>query len=182
MAGRAINKLCPDITLLEVYRRYDMIIKAKQLSPEGFSPYGSYFNIYDVDTQREGDFNYYPDVTAGLFAGNSLIGFSVCGISKREMKVNMVEMHKNTEEIEFCMTCDSVVLAGQESGKEPDLKKFEAFLVPKDTLIRFKRKVWHFVPFPLEDTRAMVLTALPPFTYTNDSVVVTLNETIIIEQ
>jgi len=158
-----------------------MKIKAKELSPEGFAPYGSYFNIYDVDTEREGDFNYYPDVAAGLFAGNSLVGFSVCGIEKREMKVDLVEMHEDTEEIEFCMTCGSVVLAGQQSGDKPDLKKFEAFIVPKDTLIRFKRKVWHFVPFPLEDKRAMVLTALPPFTYTNDSVVVNLAETIEIE-
>ena len=61
------------------------------------------------------------------------------------------------------------------------MDKFEAFIVPADTLIRFKKKVWHFVPFPLEEKRAMVLTALPPFTYTNDSVVVELSEEIQIE-
>jgi ureidoglycolate hydrolase len=158
-----------------------MKIKAKKLSAEGFAPYGSYFNIYSVDSQREGDFNYYPDVTAGMFGSGNLVGFSVCGINKREMQTDIVEMHNDTEEIEFCMSCDSVVLAGKESDSKPCMEGFEAFLVPKDTLIRFKRKVWHFVPFPLEDIRAMVLTALPPFTYTNDSVVAKLDERIEIE-
>lgn len=159
-----------------------MKIEVQELSAESFAPFGSYFNIYDVDTDMEGDFSYYPDVTAALLGSSSLVGFSVCGVNKREMKVDIVEMHEDTEEIEFCMSCDCVILAGEESGKTPDIGKFVAFLVPKDTLVRFKRKVWHFVPFPLEDMRAMVLTALPPFTYTNDSVVVSLDETITIEQ
>lgn len=159
-----------------------MKLTAVKLTQDGFAPFGSYFNIYDVDQNMQGDFSYYPDVTAALLGSNSLTGFSVCGINKREMKVDVVEMHENTEEVEFCMSCDSVVLAGECSGNIPDLSKFKAFVVPKDTLVRFKRKVWHYVPFPLKDIRAMVLTALPPFTYTNDSVVVNLDETIEIER
>ena len=157
-----------------------MKVKVQELNSEKFAPFGSYFNIYDVDTGREGDFSYYPDETAALLGG-SLAGFSVCGINMREMVVDVVEMHEDSEEIEFCMTCDSVILVGHESGRVPEITKFEAFLVPKDTLVRFKRKVWHFVPFPQQDVRAMVLTVLPPFTYTNDSVVVNLPETIEIE-
>jgi ureidoglycolate hydrolase len=158
-----------------------MKVKVQELTSEKFAPFGSYFNIYDVDTGSKGDFSYYPDVSAALLGSGSLAGFSVCGVNKREMVVDVVEMHEDTEEIEFCMTCDSVIIVGQESGKVPEITKFTAFLVRKDTLIRFKRKVWHFVPFPTEDVRAMVLTVLPPFTYTNDSVVVNLAETIEIE-
>lgn len=158
-----------------------MKVKVQELTNEKFAPFGSYFNIYDVDTGRQGDFSYYPDVTAAFLGVGSLAGFSVCGINKRQMVVDVVEMHEDTEEIEFCMSCDSVVLVGEVSGCIPDMSKFAAFLVRKDTLVRFKRKVWHFVPFPMQDMRAMVMTVLPPFTYTNDSVVVSLQEQIIIE-
>jgi len=155
-------------------------IGVEKLTQEGFAPFGSYFNIHDVDNDMNGDFSYYPDMAA-MSAGIGLTGFSVCGINQRAMKVEVVEMHEHTEEVEFCMGCDSVVLAGERSGNIPDSEKFKAFMVPKDTLLRFKRHVWHFVPFPLEDTRMMVLTALPPFTYTNDAVVVRLEEPIEIE-
>lgn len=155
-----------------------MKLKVEKLTAGAFSPYGSYFNIYDVDNEKEGAFSYYPDAAAVLFENGSLAGLSVCGINKRDMVVDTVEIHEHTEEAEFIINADCAVLAGGRSGLMPDPSSFKAFLVPKGTMIRFKQYVWHFVPFPIEDERAMVLTVLPPFTYTNDSIVVRLQEKI----
>lgn len=153
-----------------------MVIKVEPLTDQAFAPFGSCFNIYDIDTDKAGEFSYYPDLAAAYIGGGSLAGFAACGINKREMKTEVVEMHENTEEIEFIINGDNIVIAGERSGLAPDTAKFKAFLVKAGTLIRFKRFVWHGVPYPLTDERTMVLTSLPPFTYTNDAVVVTLED------
>jgi ureidoglycolate hydrolase len=87
------------------------------------------------------------------------------------MVAGVVEMHENTEEVEFIINGTNIVLAGERSGLKPDVRRFRAFIVSAGTLLRFKRYVWHYVPFPASDERTMVLTSLPPFTYTNDAVV-----------
>jgi ureidoglycolate hydrolase len=158
-----------------------MRIKAQALTQSAFAPYGSYLNMDEADADHEGPFSYYPDLTAALIEHGSLVGFSACGINPGPMRADMVEHHEHTEEAEFIIDGDCAVLAGERSGAVPGLASFKAFIVPKRTLIRFKRYVWHYVPFPLSDARVAVLTVLPPYTYTNDSVVVRLDEAVEIE-
>jgi ureidoglycolate lyase len=158
-----------------------MRIKAEPITAQAFAPYGTFFNVYDMDKNHEGDFAYYPDLAAAYIGGGSLAGFALCGINKREMTANIVEMHENTEEVEFLVNGDNVVLAGARSGNAPDLATFRAFHVKPGTLIRFKRFVWHYVPYPVNNERTMVLTSLPPFTYTNDAVVCTLSDPVFID-
>ena len=158
-----------------------MEIKAEPITAEKFAPFGSYFNIYDADKNQSGDFSYYPDLAASYIGGGSLAGFSVCGINKRDMIMDVVEMHENTEEVEFLINGTNIVLVGERSGSKPDMSRFKAFIVPAGTLLRFKRYIWHYVPFPVGDERTMVLTSLPPFAYTNDAVVEHLIESVIIK-
>lgn len=158
-----------------------MRIKAEPITAHSFSLYGSYFNTFDVDKDRAGDFSYYPDLAAAYIGGGSLAGFAVCGINKREMMTDVVEMHEHTEEVEFQINGESIVMTGARSGLIPDLSSFKAFIVQAGTLLRFKRGVWHYVPYPLHDERIMVLTSLPPFTYTNDAVVCKLTEPVYID-
>jgi ureidoglycolate lyase len=155
-----------------------MKVKIEKLTPAAFADFGSYFNIYEVDSDKSGDFAYYPDQAAVLFDNSNLTGLSVCGINKRKMVVDILEIHEHTEEAEFIIDADCAVLVGGRSGYTPDSSLFKAFLVPKGTLIRFKKFVWHFVPFPVDSVRAMVMTVLPPYTYTNDGFVVRLEEAV----
>ena len=158
-----------------------MRIKAEPITSQAFAPYGSYFNIFDVDKDKDGDFAYYPDLAAAYIGGGSLAGFAVCGINRRDMKTDAVEMHEHTEEVEFLINGENIVLAGARSGQTPDPATFRAFYVKPSTLIRFKRFVWHYVPYPIQDERTMVLTSLPPFTYANDAVVCTLSDPVYID-
>ena len=157
-----------------------MKLKVSELSQEAFAPFGSYFVMDETDKDKNGDLSYYPDVTAALLGSGSLTGFSVCGINKRPMRADIIEIHEHTEEAEFIMG-DCILLAGARSGYKPDTASFKAFFVPRNTLVRFKRFVWHYAPYPLSDERVMVLTVLPPYTHLNDSVVVHLDEAIEID-
>lgn len=158
-----------------------MKIKVQQLTPDDFSPFGTYFNIYDIDKSKGGDFSYYPDITAALSDNSNYTGFSVCRINKRPMIVKAVEIHEHTEEVEVLFDSSCAVLVGERSGYSPDITKFRAFLVPPNTLLRFKKFVWHFVPYPVDGEKAMALTVLPPYTYTNDALVVELDKPIELE-
>lgn len=158
-----------------------MNIKTSELTAPEFSAYGNYVVLNEIDCNKTGAFTFYPDQVIGLFGSNSLAGFGVCGINKRAMIVETVEMHENTEEVVFLAGCDSIMLVGERSGLTPDLSKFKAFLMPKDCLVRIKKHIWHSVPFPVEDIRMMAIAVLPPYTYANDSVVINLAEPIEIE-
>lgn len=158
-----------------------MRVKVQQLTAADFAPFGTYFNMYDIDKSNGGDFSYYPDITAALSDNSNYTGFSVCRINKREMTVKLVEIHEHTEEVEVLFDSTCAVLVGERSGNSPDMSKFKAFIVPPSTLLRFKKFVWHYVPFPVDNVKAMALTVLPPFTYTNDAIVVELDETIELE-
>lgn len=155
-----------------------MKIKVSELNAQEFSVYGTYANTREIDCDHTGEFSFYADQVIGLFGNNSLTGFGICGISKRAMIVDTVEMHESTEEVVFLTGCESVMLVGERSGFTPNLSNFKAFLMPKDCLVRVKRYIWHFVPFPVDDIRMMAIAALPPHTYTNDSVVFHLDEPI----
>jgi len=156
-------------------------IKVEKLTPEAFSEFGSYVNVYETDKNKDGDLSYYADQTAMLSDHCNLAGFSVCGLNKRPMRMDILEIHEHTEEAEFIVDGDCALMAGGRSGYKPDSASFKAFLIPKGTLVRFKKFVWHFAPFPVDRDRVMALTVLPPFTYTNDTIVVKLEEAIELE-
>lgn len=94
-----------------------MRIKAQALTQSAFAPYGSYLNIDEADTDHEGPFSYYPDLTAALIEYGSLVGFSACGINPGPMRADMVEHHEHTEEAEFII--DGIVRCWRGRGAGP---------------------------------------------------------------
>ena len=61
-------------------------------------------------------------------------------------------------------------------GKEPDLSKVKAFILPKFNWARIKRGVWHYGQYPINDNDVIGWCLLPPYTYQNDTVISKLNE------
>ena len=92
-----------------------------------------------------------------------------------------MEYHHLTEEVVGGFDDDVVIFVGQ-SGKKPNLSKFEAFILPKFYWIRIKKSIWHYGQFPLNKNNVIGWCLLPQFTYLNDSFLFKLNEPIEIFQ
>ena len=85
------------------------------------------------------------------------------------MVVANYEFHNRAAEGVVCLDADIVIFAG--FGFAPFLPpKFEAFLVPKGTLVKFKAGVLHGTQFPVDQENAAVIVLLPERTFATDFV------------
>ena len=123
---------------------------------------------------------YYPDAMIFCFSVGTLISLSAVIVQKRPMIEYNMEYHNYTEEVVGGFNDDIVIFAGL-PGKEAELSKFEAFILPKFNWIRVKRGIWHYGQFPINNNNVLGWCLLPPFTYLNDSVGFKLSEPIKIE-
>ena len=129
-------------------------VKVQPLTQESFSKYGSFENLYQPQTMGVGvgtDNAFYPDV---MPLGMSNASACVCHVKRRDMVVANYEFHNRAAE-----------------GFAPFLPpKFEAFLVPKGTLVKFKAGVLHGTQFPVDQENAAVIVLLPERTFATDFV------------
>ena len=149
-----------------------MKLKAKMINEEDFSKFGSFLNPYKIKTTRLGDEKgelFYPDSLTFCFSTGTLTSLSTIIVQKRPMVESNMEYHDHTEEVVGGFTDDIVFFAGL-PGKEPDLSKFEAFILPKFNWVRVKRKIWHYGQYPINNNDVLGWCLLPPLTYQNDSV------------
>lgn len=142
-------------------------IKVQPLTHEAFSKYGSFESLYQPQTMGVGigtDNAFYPDVMP-LCMDNASV--CVCHVKRREMIVDNYECHNRTTEGVVCLDADIVIFTG--FGFAPFLPpKFEAFLVPKGTLVRFKTGVLHGTQFPVDQENATVIVLLQERTFATD--------------
>ena len=144
-------------------------VKVQPLTQESFSKYGSFENLYQPQTMGGGvgtDNAFYPDV---MPLGMSNASACVCHVKRRDMVVANYEFHNRAAEGVVCLDADIVIFAG--FGFAPFLPpKFEAFLVPKGTLVKFKAGVLHGTQFPVDQENAAVIVLLPERTFATDFV------------
>lgn len=149
-----------------------MKLKAKMINEKDFSKYGTFLDPYNIKTTKLGDEKgelFYPDSMSFNFSAGTLISLSTIIIQKRPMVEHNMECHDFTEEVVGGFTDDIVFFTGL-PGTEPDLSKFEAFILPKFNWVKVKRQIWHYGQFPINNNDVMGWCLLPPFTYQNDSI------------
>ena len=157
-----------------------MNLKAKKINKDDFAKYGTFLDPNNIKTVCLGDEKeqlFCPDALTFCFSAGTLISLSIIIVQKRPMVEYNIEYHKYTEEVVGGFTDDVVFLVGL-PGKEPDLSKFETFILPEFNWIRLKRGIWHYGQFPINNNNVMGWCLLPPFTYQNDTVEVKLEEPI----
>ena len=144
-------------------------VKVQPLTHDSFSKYGSFENLYAPQTMGVGkgtDNAFYPDVMP-LNMDNA--SACVCHVKRRDMVVAGYEYHNKASEGVICFDADIVIFAG--FGFGPFLPpKFEAFLFPKGSLVKFKAGVLHGTQFPVDQDKATVIVLLPERTFAQDFV------------
>lgn len=149
-------------------------VKIQQLSREAFSKYGEYVQILRPDEEFKSgvDFEFFPDLlqTRSYIKGNP--SFCLGHFNKREMVVTESEYHDYACEIQFPIDGDVVFHVAPANNGTLEPEAFEAFLVPKGTLICMKPGVWHYGGYAVDKDSVNCLIVLPERTFMKDAVVV----------
>jgi ureidoglycolate hydrolase len=162
------------------------MIKAEQLSHESFEPFGSFVNPLDCGNPLGGEGGSvlaYSDRILQQFTTSNYIAYTPLVIRPRRFEITVTEIHKNSEEVFGGFNCDMCfhVAPPWEGDVIPPVSEFRVFHLPAGWWVRLKRGVWHHGPFVIGTDIAVGMAVLPPYTYTNDSSVVTLEEPIEID-
>ncbi|GEM_PF-1744601 len=158
-----------------------MKVKVKELTAEGFAPYGSFINLYEG--YSDADISFIPDRILHFIGAPALDSLCSIRLKYRKLSLTETEYHENCEELFGGYSVDTLFHVGLLSpdGK-PDLDSIAVFCLPAGCFCRVKRKVLHHAPFVMHpDEIAVGVVMLPPATYTIDCKVLRFEEPIQIE-
>ena len=160
-------------------------IKAVPISYENFAPFGQF---YTMDAPKGhalcGEIHqFFPDrLTADC---NHRVGYSPILVKKpAKMVITQQEYHTTTWEMILPMNDDMILHCAPASAGAPVGDLAEAFIVPKNTLVKMNAAIWHLAPLPANNAQLTAMIILPECTYINDCKVVELKpeEQFIIEE
>ena len=150
-------------------------IKAIPISNEAFAPFGQF---YQMDAPQGyalcGELHrFFPD----RLVADSLhrVGYSPILVKKPEkMVITQQENHTTTWEMLLPLDDDMIIHVSPASAGTPATEYAQAFIVPKNTLVKLNAAVWHLAPLPVSKEQLTAIVILPECTYANDCTVVDL--------
>ena len=150
-------------------------IKAVPITQEAFAAFGQFYRLDAPEgVALCGELHqFFPDrLTA---QSNHVIGYSPLLVNKPEkMVITQQEYHAATWEMILPLNDDIVLHVSPVSEGTPDTAFSQAFVVPKNTLVKLNEGVWHLAPLPVSEEQLAALIILPERTYANDCTVVDL--------
>jgi len=150
-------------------------IKAVPITNEAFAPYGQF---YQMDAPKGyalcGELHsFFPD---RLVADSQhRVGYSPILVNKPErMVITQQEYHTTTWEMILPLNDDMILHVAPASAGTPVTDYAQAFIVPKNTLVKMNAAIWHLAPLPASKEQLAAMIILPECTYANDCTVVDL--------
>ena len=150
-------------------------VKVEALTAEAFAPFGQF---YTMDQPRGyalcGELHqFFPD---RLVADSThRVGYSPILVKKPEkMVITQQEYHTTTWEMILPLNDDMILHVAPASAGTPVTDLAQAFLVPRNTLIKMNAAIWHLAPLPANEDELSAIIILPECTYANDCTVVDL--------
>jgi ureidoglycolate lyase len=146
-------------------------VTIKELSVEGFLPYGRFSNLINPNTEKLGapPIEFYRDMMQQDMSGSDM-SFSICRVEKRDPVINVSEYHTACTEGILPLDNDALIHVAPASpnGETVPVDRIEVFRVPTGTVVVLRPGIWHHAPFTVNDDPANVLIMLPERTYAND--------------
>lgn len=154
-------------------------IMIRQLTLESFERYGSFASLIKPRGDKIGNppIEFFQDMVQQSLGKATSVSYSTCVVGKRPLVVDCTEVHDNCHESFVCLDGDCVIHVAPACPKEVvPYEHFEAFLIPRGTLVNIKAGVWHHAPFAYNCNVAHLLFALPERTYAVDCTVISIPE------
>lgn len=152
-------------------------IKAVPVTHENFAPFGQFYTMTDPKGYALcGEIHrFFPDRLTASADHN--VGYSPILVKKPEkMIISAVEYHTTTWEMIMPLNDDMILHVAPASAGTPVPELAQAFIVPKNTLIKINAAIWHLAPLPKSAEELSAMIILPECTYANDCTVVPLKE------
>ena len=150
-------------------------VKAVPITNENFAPFGQFYPMAEPKGYALcGEIHrFFPDRMTAASRYN--IGYSPILVKKPEkMIVTQQEYHTSTWEMILPMNDDMVIHVAPASAGTPVGDHAQAFIVPKNTLVKINAAIWHLAPLPVNAQELAAMIILPECTYANDCTVVDL--------
>ena len=116
----------------------------------------------------------------GFIGCDDSIEFGVASFDNRKECIDKLERHINTEELLLVLKGDVLLpiapISIIASRICPDEKKLIAIHLKESEGILFNKNVWHWAPFPTDESTAYMLVAFKIGTAENDVVTINLND------
>lgn len=154
-------------------------VRVKELTLEGFAPYGTFANLINPKTTKIGaePIEFYRDMVPQDLGGTSIASFSVCRVLKRPFVINVTEYHSFCAEVTLPLDGDVLVHVGPATPPdEVPLDDFEVFRVPAGTMVCIRPGVWHHAIYAIDTDCVNALIVLPERAYANDCIVYDIPE------
>ncbi len=151
------------------------IIKAQPITKEAFAPFGQFYAMDKPDGYPLcGEIHkFFPDRIVA--DSNHRVGYSPIVVQKPDrMIITQQEYHTTTWEMILPLNDDMIVHCAPASGGAVVTDHVQAFIVPKNTLIKINSAIWHLAPLPVNSDSLTAMIILPECTYANDCTVVDL--------
>ena len=152
-------------------------VKAIHITNENFAPFGQFYKMSEPEGYPLcGEIHkFYPDrITAD---SSHRIGFSPITVKKPErMVITAQEYHTTTWEMILPLNDDMILHCAPASAGAVVNDYVQAFIVPKNTLVKINSAIWHLAPLPKSAESLTAMIILPECTYANDCTVVDLKE------
>lgn len=152
-------------------------VKVLPLTHEAFAPYGQFYPVGNPNGHPLcGEIHkFYPDrITAD---SPVRVGYSTIVVNKPEkMIIKQQEYHTTTWEMILPLNDDMIIHVAPASGGAIVPELSQAFLVPKNTMVKLNAAIWHLAPLPVKEDQLTALIILPECTYANDCTVVDFPE------
>ena len=151
-------------------------VKAQPITRDAFAPFGEFYDMANPEGYPlcGAIHSFYPDRLTTVCAGR--LAFSPLVVKKPEaMIITQQEYHTTAEELLFALDDDIILHVAPASGGKVVTDHAQAFIVPKNTLVKLKAAIWHLAPLPATKEQVTVMVILPECTYANDCTVVDLS-------
>lgn len=136
-------------------------VQLKKISKENFASFGGYFDeSSSVPVSAERYFSWWNGVGIIDIKGRTSVGV-VRPVFNPDFSETIFEQHRNTPEVLIPVDEDVILLLGKEAAFKneiPSKEDFEAFLVPRGTVVSINPGVWHHSPMAMNKfSRVIVL-------------------------
>ena len=152
-------------------------IKAQPITHENFAPFGQFYNYATPEGYALcGELHqFFPDRLVA--DANTRVGYSPIIVKKPErMIITQQEYHTTTWEMIMPLDDDMILHCAPASAGAIVTDHAQAFIVPKNTLVKMNAAIWHLAPLPANNDALTAMIILPECTYANDCTVVDIPE------
>ena len=152
-------------------------VKVEPINHENFAPFGQFYTMDKPEGYALcGEIHkFFPDRLVA--DSNTRVGYSPIVVKKPEkMIITQQEYHTTTWEMIMPLDDDMILHCAPASAGAIVTDYVQAFIVPKNTLIKMNAAIWHLAPLPANNNKLTAMIILPECTYANDCTVVDIPE------